>query len=543
MLHRQITSPVLVGRRQELEALAALLEGAQAGRGAVALIGGDAGVGKTRLCRALKAEAARRQLRVIEGRSSAAEATVPYGPFMDALRFRLARGESEAAAQVLAPILAHVAPLFTSLTETTEVDAREPEATAQPFEPIFTVLQRLAALGPALLVLEDIHWADPTSRELLHYTARRIGGVPMLLVATYRTDDIHPGHPVHRLVAALARERTAVRVQLEPLSGAEVHEMLEAMLNAPADAAFADAVHSRTEGNPLFIEELMSVLTQAHPERAPGFRPEDLTGVALPATLNEIVWERIGPLSEDAREALTVASIVGRRFRFDVLAGALQWREERLLPVIEELVTRRIVVEGEQDHDETYFFRHSLVQEVLYASTIGRRRRLWHRRVAAALEQISGTEGLTHTMLAHHYNLGGEPARARVHMVLAGDEAARLCAWRDAESMYEEALAALEREGGDPSAEADILERMAEVAWWQNRISALTQYSNDALEIRRSLGDAPRAAMLLRRLANLDAYQRGEVERAVRTLHEALSLLGEEDRAERVFVLNDLGRL
>jgi hypothetical protein len=112
-------------------------------------------------------------------------------------------------------------------------------------------------------------------------------------------------------------------------------------------------------------------LLQAHPERAPGFRPEDLAGVAVPATLNEIVWERLGPFMDDAREALTVGAVIGRRFRFDVLAGALQWREERLQSVIEQLVAHRLIVESEEDRDELYCFRHRLVQEALSLVMLG----------------------------------------------------------------------------------------------------------------------------------------------------------------------------
>ena len=543
MLHAQVSAPLLIGRAPEMQALLALLEAAGNGTGAVAVVGGDAGIGKTRLVRELKYAAAKRQMRVIEGRCSPAEASVPYGPFVDALRFRIGRGEGEEAARVLAPILAHVAPLFSALGDAAaQANAVDAPATAVPFEQIFGVLQRLAAYGPVLFIVEDVHWADSTSRDLLHYIARRITTLPMLLIVTYRTDEIHPGHPVHRLIAALARERTALRVQLEPLRPEEVAELLAALLGDAPDAEFAQAVYARTEGNPLFVEELIGGLLEALPERAPHFRAEDLAGTAAPTTLHEAVWERLGPLSGDARDALTVAAVVGRRFRFDVLAAALDWSEERLLRAVEQLVAHRLIEESDDTMGEAFTFHHSLVQEVLYASTIGRRRRVWHRRVAAALEGVGRTDALPHTTLAHHFELGGDPEKARVHMVLAGDEAARLCAWKEAESMYEAALAKLEREGGDPAAEADILERMAEVAWWQNRLSALEQYSGEALAIRRTLGDRPRAAMLLRRLANLDAYQRGAVDRAMRALHEALELLADED-VDRSVVLNDLGRL
>ncbi|MBW3555215.1 MAG: AAA family ATPase, partial [Gemmatimonadetes bacterium] len=544
MLRTQVLSPLLVGREAELEALEALLLGAAAGTGSTALVAGDAGIGKSRLCRELKARATREGIRVIEGRSSPAESSVPYGPFMDALRFRIARGEGEQAARFLEPVIGRVAPLFAELSELgTPGAAAEATDVTAAFEAIFRVLQRLAAHGPVLVLLEDIHWTDPTSHDLLHYLARRIGDEPLLLVATFRTDELHPGHPVHRLAAMLGRERVAHRLDLDPLSEPEVRSMLAAMLGIEPTPGFAEAVWRRTEGNPLFVEEVLSGLVQTRPQSFPAFDAEDLADAALPATINDIVLSRIEPLGPDAVEALQVAAVIGRRFRFDVLAAALDWPDDRLLPVVERAMGQRILVEEQGGAEEAYAFRHSLAQEVLYGATIGRRKRVWHRRVAAALETTDAARGLPHTTLAHHYRLGGDPGRARRHAVLAGDEAARLCAWSDAEAFYEEALAALEHGPRDAALEAEVVEKLAEVAWWQNRPGASEQYAQEALELHRSLGDRPRMAALLRRLAALYAYQHGDTGRSVAMLRHALAVLDDEAPAERIFLMNDLGRL
>jgi DNA-binding CsgD family transcriptional regulator/tetratricopeptide (TPR) repeat protein len=542
MLRRQLLAPDFVGRESELDELVRLLDDVRAGRGATALIGGEAGIGKTRLCREVKALAARHDVRVIEGRSSPAESAVPYGPFMDALRFRLARGEGEAAARVLQPILGHVAPLFRELPALP--GRRSAAAVPAPFEPIFEVVRRLAQLGPALLLLEDVHWADATSRELLHYLARRIADVPVLMVATYRTDELHPGHPVHRMVATLAKERLAHCLDLESLTGPQVEAMLGAILGTAPEADFVAAVRERTDGNPLYIEELISVLGQTRQDRHPHYGAADLAGATPPATIHELVLGRIEPLGPEALEVLTVAAVIGRRFSFELLARALDWPEERLLGVVEEAVARGLLVERQEAGREFFAFRHTLMQEVLYTGTIGRRRRLWHRRVAAALERSGEDTALPHTTLAHHYRAGGDLRKARDHAILAGDEAARLCAWREAEAMYEEALSALEQVGPDPALEAEILERMAEVAWWQNRIALSEQYARDALVLHRSLGEPRRTAAMLRRLAKLYADQHGDLERALATLGEALALLEASAAGnEQALVVNDLGRL
>jgi DNA-binding NarL/FixJ family response regulator len=533
-------APRLVGRHAERTALNEVLARARAGRGGAAVIGGDAGVGKSRLCREIKTAAVAAHMRVIEGRCSPAEATIPFGPFIDALRFRLAKGEGAAAADVLQPILAHVAPLFQDLANPDELVGRAADPTATPFDRIWGVLRRLTSLGPVLFIVEDLHWSDPTSRDLIHYIVRRIESLPMVMLLTYRTDEVPAGHPLHRMATALARDSAVIRLHLEPLNHAEVAELLNEHLHTPPAPDLVAAVAQRTEGNPLFIEELLGVLARAFPERSPHYTAADLAEVHPPVTIADMVQERLAPLSGDAREALLVAAVMGRTFSFDLLRDVLEWAEERLLAAVEELVAHRFLAEI-GDPGEEFSFRHSLVQEVMYASVIARRRRVWHRRVAAVLEHKRTAGALPHARLAHHYQLGGDSARARSHLLLSGDEAARLCAWPDAEARYEQALSMAEQEEDRPT-QAVILDRLAEVAWWQNRVSAVEQYAREALAISRSLGERARAAALLRRLANLDAHQRGDYVRATTRMLEALALV-EDDAGEAAVILNDLGRV
>ena len=538
MLHDR-AAPRFIGRAVERDALAALLARACAGAGGAAIIGGDAGAGKSRLCREIKTIAAAAQMRVIEGRCSPAETMTPFAPFIDALRFRLAKGESATAADVLEPILAHVAPLFQELARPDALAGRSADPTATPFERIFGVMRRLSTLGPVLFIVEDLHWSDPTSRDLIHYVVRRIDSLPMVLLLTYRTDEVPTGHPLHRLASAFARDAAILRLQLDRLSDTEVAELLREHLGSTPSSDFGAAIAQRTEGNPLFVEELLGVLARALPDRGPAYTAEDVAQVRPPVTVSNLVEERLTPLTSDAREALLVAAVIGRRFSFDLLTDVLEWTEERLLKAVEELIGHRFLTEND-DPDDEFAFRHSLVQEVIYASAIARRRRVWHRRVAGVLEQKGSVGTLPHATLAHHYQLGGDSQRARAHLLLSGDEAARLCAWQDAEAKYEQALSMAEQED-DRATQAVILERLAEVAWWQNRVAAVEEYAREALAICRSEGERPRAATLLRRLANLDAHQRGDFDRADARLREALGLVG--DTSEGAVVLNDLGRV
>jgi tetratricopeptide (TPR) repeat protein len=544
MLTKQVTCPVLVGRKNELQALIEMLERAVSGRGDTVLIAGDAGIGKSRLCRELKREATARGIRLIQGHCSMAESAVPYGPFMDALRFRLERGDGMAVAQLLGPLLRYLAPLFPELPAGGATAGELSEGPAErAFEAIGQVLQRLAELGPLLLLLEDFHWADPTSRDLLYFLSRRVGDLPLLIVLTCRSDELHLGHPVRRLSAMLTRERLAREITLAPLTEPEVGEMVAAILETVPDPELVAAAATRTEGNPFFVEELIKGMSEAGAPGASGAM--EVVRAGLPATISEVIVGRVEPLGSRAREVLSVAAVIGRTFSFDLLREVSGVEEEELLEVVEQLVTAQLLVEEHGPSGERYAFRHGLIHEVFYNDIIAPRRRFWHRRVAAALEaQASGSLLVPYEPLAYHSRLGGDAARAGEYALLAGDQAARLFAWRDAEARYQEALAALEPGEESAAREAAILARLSYVAWCQSRMDDSQRHAEQALELRRGLRDHRGAAALLRRLAFLYAHQRGEWERAATCLREAIGLVaGEADGTEETLATVDLGRL
>ena len=173
-----------IGREGPLHALVERLDDAVNGSGRVILLGGDAGVGKSRLVRDLKQEASAKKVRIIEGRCTSTESSVPYAPLMNALRFRIAKGEGEAVAEMLGPLRAVLAPIFPQLESSESAEAAAARERQRPFELIFSVLERLAFDEPMLLVLEDVHWADQTSLELLHHLAHRAPSLRMLILAT-----------------------------------------------------------------------------------------------------------------------------------------------------------------------------------------------------------------------------------------------------------------------------------------------------------------------------------------------------------------------
>ena len=545
MIRSPIVCPSSIGRKPQLDALLERLDAAIAGSGRMILLGGDAGVGKSRLVRDLKQEASNRQIRIIEGRCTSTESSVPYGPLMNALRFRIAKGEGQAVAEILGPLRAVLAPIFPQLEPNAgETSEPSPERERErPFELIFAVLERLAAEEPMLLVLEDVHWADQTSLELLHHLAHRAPSHAMLVLATYRSDELHSAHPLRRLLGSLARDRVGEDIRVRPLDRDETAEMLRCMLGMEPDAAFAAAIWRRSEGNPFFVEELLSVLATSGALEPNAEAAAILERAPLPSTVSEAVLERVNALEPRAVETLSVAAVIGRSFDFEDLRGVLGMSELELLEVLEQLVARQLLREDRIERKDSYSFPHALMQEAVYESLISRRRRLLHRRVALVLEKRVGRTPSRLDELAFHFRIGGDHEKAWYYARLAGDEAVRLRAWDDAASHYDNALASLEEMADESERAADLLERLAGVAWRRSQSAAGRQYTEEALRIRRALGHNEETARLLRRIASL-RIEDGDTEGAGEALDEALKLLGNASQSTQLSAIyDDLGKL
>ncbi len=541
MIRSPLVCPISVGREAPLRQLVERLEWAASGRGTVLLLGGNAGVGKSRIVRELKHEATARRVRVIEGRCSSAESSVPYAPLMDALRFRISRGEGETVAKMLGPLREILEPLFPQLKGGPRSDTRRPP---EPFGAIYGMFARLTAEDPMLLVLEDIHWADQTTLELLHRLAHYAVSLKFLLVATYRSDELHSSHPVRRMLSALARERSGEVLELEPLGRDETANMLRCILGADPDPALEAVIWRRSEGNPFFVEELLTALTQNSALVPNGGATRALERAPLPATVSEAILARVHALGPRALETLSAAAVIGRTVSFDDLHDVLGVDEESLVQVLEQLVAHQLLREVSSGEGDSYAFPHALMQEALYEAVISRRRRLLHRRAAAALERKpSGRIPTRLDELAYHFRLGGEHERAYEYARLAGDEAVRLRAWDDAAAHYEHALASLESLEDDGSRAAELLELLADVAWHQSRVLAGRQCAEEALRLRRSLGHTEEAARLLRRLAALRLADRDQ-QGAADALVEALQLLAERPESPELGpIFDDLGHL
>ncbi|HEX7243206.1 MAG TPA: AAA family ATPase [Longimicrobiaceae bacterium] len=400
-----VPAPGMVGRSSELRLLAGHHREACAGRGGVVLVTGPAGAGKTRLARELAASLAGSGTEVLTGRCYDVQPAVPFGPFLDAVQ---ALVRAHGAAQVREAAGSWATELGKLLPEL-EGAAPAPRAADPAGEKrrLFEAVVRALLPRPGttrVLVLEDLHWADESSGELLDYLAHAAEHERLLVLATHRTaGPAGPAAPTP-LLDRLRRAWRGREVALPPLSRDEVCRMLHLAVGTPLPGRLVDALHDRTGGNPLFVEEVLRTLSEGgrlDQLVRSARRGERLGGVEVPASARESILRRTAELDAPAAEALRYAAVIGRRFDFELLHRLTGLDEGVLLRALEALVAQHFVAEETDGPPDRFTFRHALVREAVYGSLLGRDRRRRHREVLEALEEAGASDEALDALAYH----------------------------------------------------------------------------------------------------------------------------------------------
>jgi DNA-binding CsgD family transcriptional regulator len=387
--NQPVVCPILVGRDGDTAALARALERVRHGAGQTVLIAGEAGIGKSRLVATARARAAELGFGCLQGQCLEPDVALPYAPLIDLLRTRLIglspakiAADSALTAPELSRLLPELATLLPSLAS--------PPALGEPAQEkrhLFQALTRFivaqSSAQPVLMVVEDLHWSDDTSLEFLLALARQAAQHPLLLLLTYRSDEVIPG--LRHLLAELDRERLAWELVLAPLTRAGVAAMLEATVGPGMRGTFVDALHALTEGNPFFAEEVLKTLAVTGGlSRDRGV--EDaiaLDDVRAPRSVEDTVLRRLERLSAPALRALTLAAVAGPRFDFAILRAVAEQDEDEMLRHVKEAVAAQLVVEVSA---ERFAFRHALTRQAIYGQLLARERQALHRTIYAAIE-------------------------------------------------------------------------------------------------------------------------------------------------------------
>ena len=409
--------PPLTGRSAELTTLAAALHDADAGRGATVILSGESGIGKTRLATTLVDQAVKRGFTVAVGRAYPVETGVPYAVFSDALLPVLRALEPSVLSLLTRGGNAELMQLFPALTSgerSVGASAARGDPTELKARLLWNLTQflcRFAAKRPLFLVLENLQWADSSSLELLHFTARQISSDRILLLGTYNDADPRGADPqstLRSMESSLVALRAARAIRLNPLDATATRELVQRMLPGEGEGAdareLAELVYQRTRGNPFFVEETVKALAEAAALQTREASVDDLRSLELPRTIRDAVLARLGSLSAEARRLADLIAVIGTRASHDALAHVSQLEESVLLAALDELRRARVLTERSDAGAIVYDFSHPLLQETLYTELGLARARALHASVAESLESFYGGRASAHVdELAFHY--------------------------------------------------------------------------------------------------------------------------------------------
>jgi len=466
----------LVGRDAELARLRGLLQDAAAGRAVTGLVSGDAGIGKSRLVAEAMQIAERDGFTVLSGQCAEIGDSVPYLPFADA--FRTAPPHIEKAIKAR-PVLSRLLPDGDGQAKETDWAGL---ARQQMFGAVLSLLSELAAGSPVLLVIEDLHWADATTRHLVTFLARMLHRERVAIIGTYRTDDLHRRHPLRGVIAELLRLPMVALVELGPLSAAILAEILSNVPNDPLrlPAATLNSLVERAEGNAYYAEELLTASSCAVSSSA---------GDTLPTGLAELLLSRVERVSDAAQQVLRAAAVAGGGADDDLVRAASGLPDGAYEEAVREAAGHQLLA---PDGPDGYRFRHALLREAVYGDLMPGERTRLHARLASLLVGVPGAAA----ELAHHSMASHDIPGAFAASVRAGTEAERLGAPAEAHRHYDLAL--------ELWARVEAAERIAGMTRGKLGLKS-------ALAAAAS-GNVPRAVHLLRRIRDWGSGEAGPAE-------------------------------
>jgi predicted ATPase/class 3 adenylate cyclase len=458
----RVLCPTLIGRQTELSALEDALLAALRGDGGVVILGGEAGMGKTRLVTELSTRAHRLRCVVMSGACSEAELSLPYLPFLEAIGNRLTTENLDELRQRLGAAADELAQLFPQLGRPTAAGGDATQAKLRMFEAILLLLRDAARDRALLLILEDLQWADPGTRELLDYMTRRLRSTNVLLLATYRMDEMHRKHPLVPTIQGWRRSGQAEFIELKALPAGAVADMVGAIFEeTQVSDEFRDFLHERSEGNPFVLEEMLrdGVDSGDIYRTDAGWDRKALTEMRIPRTVKAAILHRLERLRNEDLEVLSAASVIGRSTDIATLIAVTRMHEATVYEALETCVTLQLLEEDDRAPGK-YRFRHALTREAVYEDMIVPRRQQLHVRIAEVL--ASRPDGAAVDM-AHHLLAAGRYEDAVPMCVAAAESAIASRAYHDAAVLLERAAPHVI----DPAERGRLLCRAGD-AYWNN---------------------------------------------------------------------------
>jgi class 3 adenylate cyclase/tetratricopeptide (TPR) repeat protein len=535
----------LVGRDEERAELDVHLNNLAAGTGALVLIGGEPGVGKTRLAQEVASDGLRRGHRVLTGRCYDVESPIPYLPFIeileaaakevDATTFRLALGD---AAGEIAKVMPQLRNLYDDIPPGLELPPEQERRYL--FNSITEFVVRAASTRPLVILLDDLHWADTSSLALLEIVAAGVSEMPVLILGTYRNVELDLNRPLARVLDGLVRRRLVHRVNLKRLPREGVAGMLERLAGQPPPDKLVDAIFEESEGNPFFVEEVYRHLSEQGKllDGSGAWRSDvEIGEVDVPESIRLVIGRRLETLDDLSRKALCAAAVLGRTFEYGLLEDLAGLDPDDLLDALEH-AEQLSLVQPLAGTDETRFeFVHELIRQTLLSGMTPPRRHRLHQRAAETMERIYAThlEERAAEIVNHLRTSGARDRAAMVRMLtLAGERAVASAAFGDAAEYFEEAL----EFAGDEEDEtlARVLVGLGHARRAVGSRDSAMPHWRRALAIYERLGDKESVAVVAYGIAMQLGWD-GRWDEVMEITARALNFVGEAESAERTLLL------
>ena len=527
-------STAFVGRENERRSMVEAWDGSKHGKRRVILVGGEPGIGKTRLCVEFARQCGEENATVLVGRSDE-HALIPYQPFIEALSWYvrmcpeadlLAHLSAIGGGAELGPLLPD---LVRRVPELPVLAPMNPEGQRfRLFEAVSALLAAMSASRPTLVVFDDLHWADQPSLLMLRHIARSSESARLCLVGNYRESEVTLRHPLAEMLADLRSQPWVTRIVLTGLSDTQVADLVGSFAGHGTPRSLVQAVAENSGGNPFFIGEILRHLMEtggfAVLRDALAVRSADL---GVPDGVRDVIRQRLSRLSEDCNRMLTLAAMIGQEFNLTLIEALSGLSEDRLLEVIEEAIRAQLVAEVRDGRDRCRFV-HALIRETLYEELSGPRRSRWHRKIGEAIEQLT-THDPPLADLAYHFAEAagtGVIDKAVEYAIRAGDRATGTLAHEEAARFYEMALRSLEAAPAGPETAA----RRLDIHTRRGRVfAAIAQWLPAKQEFERALENAgekqiDRRCELLLGIFESSFWLGHEVAAVERIALEALSL-------------------
>jgi class 3 adenylate cyclase/tetratricopeptide (TPR) repeat protein len=538
-----------VGREAERAELRRCLDQVTRGQGALVMIGGEPGVGKTRLAEELLLEARQRGNLAWTGHCYEMEGAPPYIPFVEILKaatrvlppaaLRETLGDS---APEVAKLLPELRRLFPDIPPPLELPPEQERYYL--FNSMQEFMERSGRAQPLLLVLEDLHWADDSTMLLLQHIAQRLHEMPMLILGTYRDVELDVARPLARALQELTRQRLAHDLALKRLPQAGVEAMLRALSGQEPPASLVKAVYRETEGNPFFVEEVFKHLAEegklfnAQGRWHPGLSIGELE---VPRGVRLVIGHRLERVCQECRRVLTTAAVIGRGFSFEVLEALGEVEADVLLDALDEAERAHLIASASGGPEARFTFAHELIRQTLLSGLSLPRRQRLHLRVAEAMERVYARTLEEHTGdLAYHFHQAGAAADADKtlrYLALAGDQAIRAVAYEEGAQLYQMALEVLDRSRKpDEGRRCELLLALGEA---QRRAGRYDRSKETFWSAANTARDLKRSDQLVQAAVGYGGPVLVPVPDPVEIdlLEEALETLGDADSALRARVL------